>query len=94
MTKLKSLKCDKTIKKNIVTAVENSICDKSQKFNCDSSNSVSSDSSSSDSSNSDGNNSSSSDSSNSDIFLKTTSHLDNQWDVLGAAFPNSCNVLL
>ena len=54
-----------------------------------------SDTSSSDSSNSHGSNSgsSNSDSSNSDIFLvKKTWHIDNQWDVLRAAFCNSHDV--
>ena len=52
--------------------------DKVKNSNCDSCNSDSSDSSSSDSSH---------------ILVKTTWHLDNQWDVLGAAVRDSSDVL-
>ena len=53
-------------------------CDKLKSSNCDSCNSDSSDSSSSDSST---------------PLVKTTWHLDNQWDVHGSAFCDSCVVL-
>ena len=87
MTKLNNSNCDKTQKLKWWKKLKNSNCEKLKNSNCEGEKTQNSNC---DSSNSDG-----SDGSNTiNILVKTTRHLYNRWDILRAAFRDSCDVFL